>query len=156
VFLQYGVLSTRLENVYMTFIYLRSIQESAENAKQFKACFSTFLLQRNLPQMFALLVQPYAMIQVSILLSVINLMGRNSNFGLFPRNPWLPLAETCLKNTGLGNKSDKQICKTKIFLSMVVNYKLVSFKKILFCNFQSCFGSRSQWKKISHSFRCFE
>jgi len=35
--------------------------------------FSTFLLQQNLPQMFALLVEPYAVIQVSILLSVINL-----------------------------------------------------------------------------------
>jgi len=30
-------------------------------------CFSTFLLQRNLPQMFALLMEPYAMIQFSIL-----------------------------------------------------------------------------------------
>jgi len=35
-------------------------------------CFSTFLLQRNLPQMFALIMEPYAMIQVSILHSVIN------------------------------------------------------------------------------------
>jgi len=29
-------------------------------------CFSTFLLQRNLPQMFALLMEPYAMVQVYI------------------------------------------------------------------------------------------
>ena len=31
-------------------------------------CFPTFWLQRNLPQMFALLMEPYAMIEVSILL----------------------------------------------------------------------------------------
>jgi len=30
-------------------------------------CFSTFLLQWNLPQMFALLMEPYAIMQVSIL-----------------------------------------------------------------------------------------
>ena len=41
------------------------------------AVFSTFLLQRNLAQMFALLMEPYAMIQVSILLSVIYQMGKN-------------------------------------------------------------------------------
>jgi len=35
--------------------------------------FSTFLLQGSLLQMFALLMEPYAMIQVSILLSVKNL-----------------------------------------------------------------------------------
>jgi len=35
--------------------------------------FSTFLLQKNLLQMFVLLKEPYEMIQVSILLSVINL-----------------------------------------------------------------------------------
>jgi len=35
--------------------------------------FQPFLLQRNLPQIFALLMESYAMIQVSILLSVINL-----------------------------------------------------------------------------------
>jgi len=31
-------------------------------------CFSTFLLQRNLPQMFALLMEPYAMIQATTVL----------------------------------------------------------------------------------------
>jgi len=31
--------------------------------------------------------------QVSILLSIINQMGRNGNFALFWRNPWQPLAE---------------------------------------------------------------
>ena len=36
-------------------------------------CFSTFLLQRPLPQMFALLMEPNATIHVSVLLSVINL-----------------------------------------------------------------------------------
>jgi len=39
--------------------------KSVNNVHQ---CFSTFLLQRNLPQMFALLMEPYALIQVSILL----------------------------------------------------------------------------------------
>ena len=32
--------------------------------KQMWQCFSTFLLQRNFPQTFALLVEPYAVIQV--------------------------------------------------------------------------------------------
>jgi len=35
-------------------------------------CFSTFLLQWNLPKMFALHMEPYAMIQVSILLQTQN------------------------------------------------------------------------------------
>jgi len=53
-------------------------------------CFSTFLLQRNLLQMFALLMEPYAMIQVSILLQrhrtvVANLVP--GKFSLFRRNP---------------------------------------------------------------------
>jgi len=33
-----------------------------------RQCFSTFLLQRNLSQMFVLLMEPCAMIQVSVLL----------------------------------------------------------------------------------------
>ena len=41
-----------------------------------RQCFSTFLLQRSLPQMFALIMEPSAMIHVSILLSVINLCNR--------------------------------------------------------------------------------
>jgi len=35
--------------------------------KEVCQCFSTFLLQWNLPQMFALLMEPYVNIQVSIL-----------------------------------------------------------------------------------------
>ena len=74
--------------------------------------FSTFLLQRNLPQMFALLMKPYAMIQVSILLQPHRIAVTNfvpGNFDLFWRNPWQPLAEPWgsaeprLKNTGLSN-----------------------------------------------------
>jgi len=42
-----------------------------------KPIFSTFLLQRNLAKMFALLMEPYAMIQVSVLLSVMKQMCRN-------------------------------------------------------------------------------
>jgi len=63
------------------------------------AVFSTFLLQRNLPQMFALLMEPNAMIQVSILgycetvvlLQLHRAVAGNfvpENFGLFRRNPW--------------------------------------------------------------------
>jgi len=43
--------------------------------------------------MFILLLEPFVMIQLSILLSVINKMDRNGIFGLFRRNPWQPLAE---------------------------------------------------------------
>jgi len=43
--------------------------------------------------MFVLLLEPFAMIQLSILLSAINQMDRNGIFGLFRRNPWQPLAE---------------------------------------------------------------
>jgi len=60
-------------------------------------CFSTFLLQRILLQMFALLMEPWAMIHVSILLrprraAVANFVP--GNFGLFLRHPWQPLAES--------------------------------------------------------------
>jgi len=49
-------------------------------------CFSTFLLQRNLPQLFALLMEPYAMIQVSKLLQAHRTVVGDfvpGNFGLF-------------------------------------------------------------------------
>jgi len=46
-------------------------QKRVCKSEWFMQCVSTFLLQRNLPQMFVL--EPYAMIQVSILLSVTNL-----------------------------------------------------------------------------------
>jgi len=47
-------------------------------------CFSIFLLQGSLPQMFMLLMESYAMIQVSVLLSVINHL--NSGIGTTARN----------------------------------------------------------------------
>ena len=56
-------------------------------------CFSTFLLQRNLAQMFALLVEPYAKIQVSILLQPHKTVVANfvaGTFGPFRRNPEVP------------------------------------------------------------------
>jgi len=54
-------------------------------------CFSTFLLQWNLQQMFALLVEPHAMIQVSLLLQPNRTVVANfipGNFSLFWQNPW--------------------------------------------------------------------
>jgi len=59
-------------------------------------CFSTFLLQRDLPQIFALFIKPYAIIEVSILLQQHRTVIANfvpGNFGLFRRNPRQPLAE---------------------------------------------------------------
>jgi len=53
-------------------------------------CFSIILLQRNFPQLFALLMKPYAMIQVSILQQPHKTVVANfvpGNFGLFRRNP---------------------------------------------------------------------
>jgi len=53
-------------------------------------CFSTFFLQRNLPEMFAQLMEPYAMIQVSILLQPHGTVVANfvpGKLGLFRRNP---------------------------------------------------------------------
>jgi len=47
-------------------------------------------LQRNLPQMLVLLMEPYAMIQVSILLQPHRTVVANfisGKFGLFRRNP---------------------------------------------------------------------
>jgi len=73
-------------------------------------CFSNFLLQRNLPQMFALLMEPYAMIWMSIFLQPHRHIVANfvqGKFGQFRRNPWKPLAgtrgsaESRLKNNGL-------------------------------------------------------
>jgi len=54
-----------------------------------------------------LLLEPYARIQLSILLSAINQMDRNGIFGLFRRNAWQPLAkrwgsvEPWLENNGV-------------------------------------------------------
>jgi len=53
-------------------------------------CFSTFLVQRNLPKMFALLKEPYAMTQMSVLLQPHGTVVANfvpGNFGLLRRNP---------------------------------------------------------------------
>jgi len=58
--------------------------------------FSTFSLQRNLPQMFALLMELFAMIQLSILLPPHRTVVANfvpGNLGLFRGNPRQPLAE---------------------------------------------------------------
>jgi len=51
---------------------------------------STFLLQRKIPQMFALLMEPYAMIQKSMLLQPHRTVVANfvpGNLALFRRNP---------------------------------------------------------------------
>ena len=61
----------------------------------FGAVFLTFLLQRNLPQMFALLMERYAMIQVSILLQPCRIVVAKfapGNFG-FPSLFAEPLVE---------------------------------------------------------------
>jgi len=49
-------------------------------------------------------MEPYAMIQVSVLLQAHGTVVANfvpGNFGLFRRNPWQPLAEPRLKNTAI-------------------------------------------------------
>ena len=61
-----------------------------------KAVFFNLFAAGNLQQMFVLLMEPYAMTQVSILLQphrtvVVNFVP--GNFSLFRRNPWQPLAE---------------------------------------------------------------
>ena len=48
------------------FAQLRTGYDQTRYLYNLQQCFSTFLLQRNFPQMFALLMEPYAMIQVSI------------------------------------------------------------------------------------------
>ena len=81
--------------------------------ERLQQCFSTFLLQRKLPQMFALLTEPYAMIQVSILLQQHRTVVANfvpGEFGLFRRNPWQPLEEPRLKNTGLQHETVNRSC----------------------------------------------
>jgi len=58
--------------------------------KFYDSYFSTFLLQRNLPQICALLTEPHAMIQVPVLLQPHRTVVANfvpSNFGLFRQNP---------------------------------------------------------------------
>jgi len=52
-----------------------------------------FNLQRDLPQMLVLLLEPYAMIQLSILLSAVNQMDGNGIINLFRQDPWQPLVE---------------------------------------------------------------
>jgi len=56
-------------------------------------CFSIFLLQGSLPQMLALPMEPYAMIQVSILLSLINLW--NSGIGR-RRELWMRISSQAI------------------------------------------------------------
>jgi len=54
--------------------------------------------------MFTLLMEPYAMIQLSILLQSHRIVVANfvpGNFGLFRQNAWQPLAELRLQNTAL-------------------------------------------------------
>jgi len=54
--------------------------------------------------MFELLMEPYAMIQVFVLLQLHRTMVANfipGNFGLFWRNPLQPFMEPWLKNTAL-------------------------------------------------------
>jgi len=66
---------------------------SKRDLNYLRQCFSTFLLQKNLPQMFELLMEPYAMIQVSILQELhrtVVAIFVPGNFGLFPE----PLAAT--------------------------------------------------------------
>jgi len=75
--------------------------------KHVDQCFSIFLLQRNLPQMFASLMEAYAMIQVSTIAQNCGCKFGPSIFGLFRRNPWQPLAEPRLKNTDV----DTQLMK---------------------------------------------
>jgi len=72
------------------------------------SCFSTFSLQRHLPQTYLLLMGPYAMIQVPILLQPNRTVVANfvpCNLGLFRRNPWQPRAEHRLKNTVIYNSA---------------------------------------------------
>jgi len=63
------------------------------NNHELGPCFSTFFLQRNLPQMFALLVEPHAMIKVFILLQPHRTVAGNfipGKFGLFRWSPCKP------------------------------------------------------------------
>jgi len=62
------------KNVLPTFIFNILIQFAH---RTYKPAFFNLLLQQNLPHRFALLMETYAVIQVSILLSVINQMSRS-------------------------------------------------------------------------------
>jgi len=56
------------------------------------------------PQMFALLMEPYAMVQVPLLLQQHRTVVANfvpGKFGLHRRNPWQPHAEPRLKTTDI-------------------------------------------------------
>ena len=59
--------------------------------------FSIFLLQRNLPQTFALLTEPYAMIHATPAQNC----GCEFRPRQFRRNPWQPVVEPRLKITDL-------------------------------------------------------
>ena len=94
-------------------------------------CFSTFLLQRNLEQMFALLVEPYVIIQVSILLQRIELWLLISSqaisipFGGTPgshsRNPgWKTLVWTIVAHLGPGYRCQR----SAIFVLVTVTWDI--------------------------------
>ena len=74
---------------------VQSCWESNKTSDDVRQSFSTFLLHRNLPQMYALLMEPYPMIQVSILWQPHRTMVANfvsGKFGLFQRNLWQALS----------------------------------------------------------------
>jgi len=88
--------------------------------------------------MFALLMEPYAMIQVSTLLQLHRAVVGSfvpGNSGLFRRNPWQPLAEPRLKNTG-------------------VNLVFMQTFRLSFCDvfgsFASCITHLPRWSAMTH------
>ena len=106
-------------------------------------CFSTWLLKRNLPQMFALLMEPYAMIQVSILFSVINQMGKNVASMFYSCASSKPLAAT------RGTPVEKH-WSTALVRSPTIIFKAL-YKLDFFTCFHSCPGTSSVSALISAS-----
>ena len=85
-------------------------------------CFSTYVMQWNLPQNFALRVEPYVTVKTVILLQPHRTVVANfipGSFGLFRRNPWQPLAEPRFKNTGVrtGAQLPPKKCINKALIS---------------------------------------
>jgi len=68
-------------------------QQFARFNSSLMQCFWTILLQRNLPQMFTLLMDPNTMIQMSVLPQPHRIVVANfvrGNFVLLRWNPWIP------------------------------------------------------------------
>jgi len=99
--------------IYLFFVIFISLCNDLLVRQSARQCFSTFFLQRNHPQMFSLLMEPYAMIQVSEMLQPHRAVVTNFAPGKFrsvSAEPWRS-AEPRLKNTAVRDRDENPLSR---------------------------------------------